>query len=121
MTSTSAVQHRLRQIQRQILELRAEEAVLQDAAPAAWLIDSLLPNEKLSKRNVRKIIILARIKDYLLQKGDAGASTQEISTYLERDAAIELKPATLRSHLSRFANEGRITQCKEARKWFCKK
>lgn len=117
MAATSNISRRLRHIRRQIEDLQAEEAVLKGLEPAGWLVQELLPNEKLSKRNVQMLIVLARVKDFLRQCGADGASTGEISSYLENTAGMQLNPATLRSHLSRFAHQGRIKSDKENRKW----
>lgn len=118
MSASNNYQARLRQVNRLIRDLEAERDTLMGLGSSSWLVEHTLPGEKVTRKNVNSLIVLARVRD-LLRESENGAKTAEVARHLEQ-SGIELKPATLRSHLSRFAQQKRIYHDKERRIWLYK-
>lgn len=108
----------VKRIDAQIEMLQARRRLLMRQAPAQWLLQHMLPGEKANARNLDKLIALAHTKGFLQQgRNSEGAETKEISAYLNNSIGLNIKPATLRSYLSRFKEERRIEYDDERRVW----
>ena len=109
------IENRIRQIDHQIQVLKGERAALTKERGASDLIKYTLRGEKLTRKNVSKLAILARIIDYL--RVGPPRTTAEISNHLANVTGGSIKAATLRSHLHRFKSHKQLRYNQEKQKW----
>jgi len=119
MTTRDWITAEIRRIDKQIEVLQARRTLLTKQKPAQWLLQHALPGEKITLRNLDKIVVLARVIDLLKQTPlpKNGRSTSEISTHLREVVGVTVNDATLRSYLHRFKLERRIGYDDRAKKW----
>ncbi|MEM7460185.1 MAG: hypothetical protein AAF331_12020 [Pseudomonadota bacterium] len=118
MLNASTNQREIRKIDAQIKRLQAQKALLQRQEPADWLMRIRLPGERVNARNFDKLVALAHVLNFLMtEDGKEGASTSQISKYLNNAIGLEIKSATLRSYLFRYKEEGRLLFDKKSRLW----
>ena len=95
--------------------LQNERAILTKERGTSTLIKFLIPGERLTRKNAGKLAVLARITDLL--KTRTALTTREISSQLRLITGDSLNQATLRSHLSRFKEQGQLQYNEENKKW----
>lgn len=118
MTNASTNRRDIRKIEAQIKRLQAQKALLQRQEPADWLMKIRLPGERVNARNFDKLVALTHVLDFLMSATRKdGASTSQISKYLNDEIGLEIKSATLRSYLYRYKKEGRLLFDKKNRLW----
>ncbi|MEZ5938760.1 MAG: hypothetical protein R3C52_11150 [Hyphomonadaceae bacterium] len=79
---------------------------------------ALLPNERVTRKNRRKLEIMGRIRFALEEhpNGRHGLTSAELYHAI-RVGVEDLKFETLRSYLSRFKSEGRLVHVSEHQLW----